>query len=203
MKKLIITQAIATLLLCGCVTIVPPRKDDDGSTTLKWEEASMIHPYTTPSPSLWYTNQKQLDFEYITAANIKAAVHNHNYTVVEVSASWCAHCWVNLSNLRKIHKLLGDRNSQLFFVWQNINVPVMQGQLFKADYKTRSYIIDPKSYGTDETQKQISFCRELVDNYPYNFSGSVPLVIILDKNGACKKVLGGEVSSDTLLRYTD
>src|SRR4051812_3390416 len=90
---------IIELSLAGCVTILPPRKDDDGSTSISAVDSSKIHRYTGAVKYQGYTEQQQLDFEYITAPDIKNAMSGYDHTLVEISASWCAHCWVNLRGL--------------------------------------------------------------------------------------------------------
>jgi hypothetical protein len=72
------------LFLGGCITILPPRKVDDGSTSLTSSDSSSVHHFnlTNVNSSAKYEEKSSLPFEFLNAENIAAIFKTINMIIL-------------------------------------------------------------------------------------------------------------------------
>jgi thiol-disulfide isomerase/thioredoxin len=158
---------------------------DDGSSALKKEDSLHIKEFNINDygKEVDFNEKSNIDFELVDADQLKQICLKSNYTWVFLQSSWCGACVSGLNKARKIVDSLKYDGISIVVVNQDILIKQLQKKILMEKYKTLTYILDPKKYGTIETKKQEQFIHEISKDYKIQNPGAVPKSFFLDKNG--------------------
>lgn len=163
------------------------RLADDGSSTLSSEDSASIGRFSIENfgKKLEFKTKSDVTFELINSNDFKQLVSKSKYTWLFIQSSWCGACIKGLWDNLKIVDSLKNEGISLIVINQDIQIKQLQKKIFNEKYRTLSYIIDPKYYGTIETLKQEKFVKEITNDIMisgYSPIG-VPRNFFFDENG--------------------
>jgi len=207
MKKVAMLNVLLTLLLAGACITMRTRKVDDGSTTLSKEDSLKIFPFSISQADMKnvYSAQKEIVFQVINTDELKRIIPQKKYTWLLIGSSWCPVCQRVIKQYSSLIKEYPRDSIQLILVCQDMNIPVLQSEIFESDYRRMPYLMDPKKYGSDEVFKQEKFIRDLDPKLPLAFfkGGGVPVNLMLDQHYNVLFMKHGDlISHDTIWKYT-
>jgi hypothetical protein len=202
-----ITVIVMICFLDSCITI-RSRKVDDGTMSLTKEDSTLIFPF-----DLSVFNQKEsaatvkdIHFRTMDADNLHAVIPQKKYTWLLIGASWCPISEKALKVYSRLITEYPEDSIQLIFLSQDMNLKILQQEIFESDYNRTPFLMDAKKYGTDEVFKQEKFIREFNKQIPRDYfkGGGVPCSVLFDQNSTVLLIKKGDgISGDTLRKYTN
>lgn len=176
----------------ACIHIekVPSRKNDDGYSSLSFDEKNSIK-FSSENIS----PDSSANIQWINVENFKTFSKKKKNWII-IWASWCPHS-VNLLETKYLHYADSLKNEiTITPIAQNINLEYQLNILKKIQYNGPLYLINSLEYGTDENTKVRKFLQNLkiADS---QIIASTPINILLDEEGKVLKIKYGEkINSD-------
>ena len=195
------------LMVPSCIITRSEHKVDDGSTSLTKSDSLAIQAFSISdfNTSRNYSSPKEIIFQVIDAEQVNKLVNQQRYSWILLGASWCPVSKYALIKFNKIINNFRTDSIRLIIISQDFNIPVLQQELFDAQYTFIPYLLNPDKYGRDEVYKQEKFAKDLLWDLPLRAfkGGGVPMNIIVDNRKQVKYLFGGSrITVDSISKYT-
>ena len=195
------------LLINSCI-VIRSRQVDDGTKSLTKEDSAKIFPFDIGSinQKTEYATSSEIIFQRITANDLKQLILLKPYTWVLICASWCPISERAIKRHSELSKHIPEDSYQLVIISQDLNIKLLQKEIFQSSYSHIPYLIDSKLYGTDEHVKQKKFITDFNKNLPLDFfkNGGVPTCLLFNQNAELLYLTGGTlITCDTIKKYTN
>ena len=204
---LIMLSGLVILLIPSCTIIRLERKVDDGSTSLTKSDSLAIKPFSISDFNITrtYATPDEIKFQVIDAEQMNELVKRQRYSWIVLGASWCGVSKMALTKFPQIIHSFNPDSIRLIIIIQDLNIPVMQKELFDAHFTFFPYLLSSAKYGTDEAHKQENFAKDLQWDLPLRYfnEGGVPMNIIVDNDKNVKCLFHGiRITTDSISKYT-
>jgi hypothetical protein len=194
------------LVISSCI-VIRSRKIDDGTKSLTKEDSTKIFPFDVSSihQKTDYSAASEIIFQRITANDLKKIIQSRPYTWVLICASWCPYSERAIYVDSKLTKRLPEDSLKLVIISQDLNIKLLQKELFQSSYNSIPYLLDSKQYGTNEHIKQGKFISDFDKKIPLRYfkDGGVPTCLIFNQKTELLYLTGGStIDCDTIKKYT-
>jgi hypothetical protein len=129
-------------------------------------------------------------FVELTARQFLRETEDASYTWLMIGAAWCPHVQSDLSLMSKSEDFLRDIHVRPVALYRTYDVAYLRRKCREYDIGCTVGFIPASVYGTDESEKQISFLEELTGR---KSSDAVPYHVLLDRRGNVLKERTGSV----------
>jgi hypothetical protein len=207
MKAISITQVLFFAIFISSCIVIKTRKAGDGSSLLTKKDSALIIPFNENASAdiFIYNTPEEIKFQVINAESISRLAKNKPYSWIFIGASWCGVSkYARLRFCRSIKHFASD-SIQLLIIDQDFDLKELQKQQFNSGFNHITYLLDPEKYGTDESNKQEKFIKELGLQLPIKLfeGGGVPKSIVVDRDLKVNYYASGpDITSDTIVKYT-
>jgi hypothetical protein len=199
---LLISFFFLTIISSCIISIVPSRKNDDGSSSLTKEDSLHLAKFDLQK---FNSSQEKLPdggriIREIDGNNIRSVLTKNKYTWIIIWATWCPHSQRDVPRAIKFyHDHLEGKQTSLVLIAQDYNIKSTDKSLNEFKYDGQGYVLSAKKYGNDEWEKVAKMKKDICRDCPVpNVS---PQHIVLGDDGKLVFHQNAELlRPDTLLK---